>query len=140
MKITEPGTYKATATAVEFAENSNGTPFLRITYTVDDKSIDGQHYLSDAAFPNTLKSLEEAFSFSGNFETIENELVNKPCQITVENEEYDGKVYTKVKWLNHVDGKRAAALDQSKKQSLINKLNLAAKRQQSQAEKSDKAF
>lgn len=98
-KLENPGKYPAIVTATEFGESSNGTPFLKLSFSTDQGPIDGWLYLSEKALPNTVRTLRDAFEFGGDFEKIE-AINGKPCSITVEAEEYEGKERLKVKWIN----------------------------------------
>jgi hypothetical protein len=99
--IQSPGKYAATVASAEFGESEKGTPFLKIDFNTDQgESISGWLYLSEKALPGSLRTLREAFEFDGNFETVVDQITGKPCSITCENEEYDGKERIKVKWIN----------------------------------------
>lgn len=99
--IQNPGKYPATVSSAEFGESSTGTPYLRIDFNTEaGESIAGYLYLSEKALPNSVRTLRDAFEFDGNFESAVEQITGKPCSITVENEEYDGKERMKVKWIN----------------------------------------
>lgn len=103
-KIEVPGPYKATVKGVEFGElnNEKKTPYLRLDFETEDGArISRNMFLSDAAFPYTLKNLQEAFKFNGDFHTLPEQVVEKPCQIVIEEETDDkGNVRMIVKWVN----------------------------------------
>jgi hypothetical protein len=109
-KITEAGRYAATVTTAEFGETDKGTPFINLYLNSDAGTIGAWLYLSDAALPNTVKSLRSAFGFDGNFETAIEQIKGKPCSITVENETDDkGVERLKVKWINAVNNSKPIA-------------------------------
>lgn len=99
--ITNPGRYLSTVSTAEFGESNNGTPFLRLDINTNDgESISGWLYLSEKALPNSVRTLRDAFGFDGNFETVIEQVAGKPCSITCESEEYEGKERIRVKWIN----------------------------------------
>lgn len=100
-KIENPGRYAATVTSAEFGESNNGTPFLALSFSTEEGgAITGWLYLSEKALPNSVKTLRDAFLFDGDFETVIDQVTGKPCSITVETEEYDGKERLRVRWIN----------------------------------------
>jgi hypothetical protein len=101
-KINTAGRHVAVVKSVEFGKSEKDTPFIQIEFQSEDGSsaITGWLYLSDAAFENTVRTLRDAFKFDGNFETLAEQLNVKPCSITNEAEEYEGKDRIKVKWIN----------------------------------------
>lgn len=99
--IENPGRYSATVSSAEFGESQNGTPFLALSFNTDQgESITGWLYLSEKALPGSLRTLRDAFEFDNDFDTVLEQVNNKPCSITVELEEYEGKERLKVKWIN----------------------------------------
>lgn len=110
-----------------------GTPFIRLPLTVLDegdqkgKIITWQGWLSDAAFDNTVMALAKAFpEWDGSLEALLPEgsfsFQGLQCSIVVESEEYEGKTYFKVKWLNSINGGGSARpLAAEKLKSLISK-------------------
>ena len=99
-----PGRYQATVTEAKIGESAKGTAFIQLNFETDDNNhISGWLYLSDAAIDRTFETLEEAFEFSGNFESIETELRGKACSIVCEEEDdQKGKPRMRVKWINKV--------------------------------------
>ncbi len=99
--IQNPGRYLATVSTAEFGESTNGTPFLRLDINTNDgESISGWLYLSEKALPNSVRTIKEAFEFNGDFESVIDQVTGKPCSITVEREEYEGKERMRVRWIN----------------------------------------
>jgi len=99
--IQNPGRYAATVSTAEFGESQNGTPYLELQFSTDQgEHITGWLYLSEKALPGSLRTLREAFEFDGNFEAVIDQVAGKPCSLTVETEEYEGKERLRVKWIN----------------------------------------
>jgi hypothetical protein len=100
-KIENPGRYSATVTEADFGESQTGTPFLHLWLTTEGGAfIKAYLYLSEKALANSVKTLRDAFDFNGDFETLVEQVVTKPCSITVETEVYEGKERLRVKWIN----------------------------------------
>lgn len=101
-KISNVGRHAAKVESAEFGETEKGTPYLRIQFVSEDgeSSIAGFLYLSEKALANSVNTLRDAFGFDGNFETVIDQITDKPCSITNESEEYEGKDRVKVKWIN----------------------------------------
>lgn len=133
---------KFTGKAVKDASNGlfetpSGTPGIRLVLEVTETGeYEGQlvtwtGWLSDKAFDFTVKALNEAFSFSGNFAEIAEMpdlFAEQPCSFETEMEPSENdasKVYCKVKWLNPVGGRggnapvleKHAAVDLAKRMS-----------------------
>lgn len=99
--IQNPDRYAVTVSTAEFGESKNGTPFLALNFKTDqDETITGWLYLSEKALPGSLRTLRDAFNFDNNFDTVLDQVTGKPCSITVETEEYEGKERLRVKWIN----------------------------------------
>lgn len=104
IKINTVGRHPAKVQTAEFGETESGTPYLCLTFSGDGESTEGTAYgylyLSEKALGNSVKTLRDAFGFDGDFETVVQQVTDKPCSITCENEEYNGKERVKVKWIN----------------------------------------
>lgn len=99
--IQNPDRYAVTVKSAEFGETKNGTPYLALEFITEAAdTITGWLYLSEKALANSVKTLRDAFGFDGDFETVIDQVGSKPCSITVELEEYEGKERLKVKWIN----------------------------------------
>lgn len=100
-KIETPGRYAVTVTSAEFGESNTGTPYLNLALNTEDGAYIGAWlYLSEKALPNSVKTLRDAFDFNGDFETLLEQVNGKPCSITVETEQYEGKDRLRVRWIN----------------------------------------
>lgn len=94
---------QVTVASAEVAESkTKGTPGVFFTFENEEGKIDGELWLSGGAIERSLNTLREAFSFNDDFVTLSEQCVGKPCVITVEDKEYKGKFYPKVKWINAV--------------------------------------
>lgn len=138
----KPLTAEGRFTAVVIKSESNGlfeagekkTPGVRLALAVvggpeEGNYIDWNGWLSDSAFDNTVKTLNETFGFSGNFGEIAEMpdiFAGQQCSITTENEEYQGKVRLKVKWLNPVGGGPAPTLKPDEAKGLAARLSSRA--------------
>lgn len=117
--------------------DEKATPFVRIPVQVTEEGTEKdsvgvwQGWLSNAAFDRTIKSLVEAFGFNGDLAglaTGRQSFTGKPCNVTVKPEEYDGKTYFKVKWLNAPGGGASAPkpIERTKLEQLIAEMNKRA--------------
>lgn len=97
------GRQAATVTACSIGESTNkGTPGVFLTFKNDsNETIDSALWLSEKAFERTVKVLRDVFDFDDNFDTIDGQVIDKRCSITVEEEVDDkGKAWPRVKWIN----------------------------------------
>ncbi len=108
-----------------------GTPFVRIPVQVTDdgpeKGAGGvwQGWLSQGAFENTIKRLVEVFGFNGDLAALalgKQTFDGKPCNVSVEAEDYNGKRRFKIKWLNAIGGGQAKPMEQHKLDALLARL------------------
>ncbi len=88
-----------------------GTPYVGVVLQDDQGcTLTWYGYLSDAAVERTIQVLQDIGwnAEEDNWEVAALDatprLVNVACQIVVEDEEYEGKVRPKVKWLNPEGG------------------------------------
>lgn len=80
-------------------------PLIIIGGPCENQRIKWTGFLTDSALSNTVKTLYEAFEFDGDWGAlVRSELgfTGYDCDITVEEEEYQGKKQFKVKWLNPI--------------------------------------
>jgi hypothetical protein len=101
-------------------ESNNGTPGIRLVLEVNDGPNAGERvswtgWLSEKAFERTVKTLDDAFGFSGNFEELvemPNLFMEQQCSIVTEMEMDDrdaSKEHCRVKWLDPMGGRRGNA-------------------------------
>lgn len=108
------------------------TPFIRVPVVVTDEGPEKgsgavwQGWLSAGAFENTVKRLTEVFGFNGDLAglaTGRQTFAGKPCSITTEFEDYEGKRRCKIKWLNAPGGGESAKpMEQRKLDALLARL------------------
>lgn len=86
-----------------------GTPYICIPVEVTGDDVDSgktivwNGWLSDKAFERTIETLIQVFGFNGDLTGLhkgEITFEGMPCQVTTEVQEYNGKNYGKVKFLN----------------------------------------
>lgn len=108
MTMLPEGTYTAKATDIGLAVTKRGTEMVSATFTLAappadaPKTIAWQGYLTDAAMPRTVESLR-TMGWTGNDLCSLESAMTRDVQIVVEHEEYNGRTYAKVKWVNGVD-------------------------------------
>jgi len=81
-------------------------------------------FLTDAAFENTLKSLDKALGYTGNDLSDFNRgcVDGKALQAVVEEESNQGKVYSKVRFINAIGATGGMKVDPVASQSIAEKL------------------
>lgn len=121
-----PGTYRANAIRAELGESQNGTPFAAVTFRLEDKdeTIVWYGYLTDRTTERTLRSLRIAGWVGNDLRTIEGDgsALRESVDLVIQDDEYNGKVRSKVQWVNKVKG--SGALD---KDALAKRLAAVAK-------------
>ena len=133
--LDKAGTYIANVEPTSFGwfdKSSKGTPSIRLKLVIAEgpetgRSIDYHAWLSDNAVDNSIRTLAEAFGWDGDLISLQNghdPFSGKDVEIVVENESYNGKLRTKVRWLNALGGGRSAAagIDSKEVESLVAKL------------------
>ncbi len=104
----QPGKYRAKATAWGLGETSSGKPEIAIEFGFTSLDLAGQSitwhgYLSEAAFNRTVESLRHCGWKGDDFSDLEGLGANE-VELVVEEEEYEGKVHAKVRWVNRAGG------------------------------------
>lgn len=100
-----PGEYlaKVMSTRLETADNAKQTPFIVVRFqTNGGGEIEGWFCLSEASLPYTIEKLDNLGWTGDNIEELDNSdtLVGSVCSIVVGEEEYNGKMRSKVKFVN----------------------------------------
>ena len=137
--------YSATITGHGFAESKNThTPSikfaLKATYDLDaqqpvDKTFYADLWLSDKAIENTCKTLRDIGFNSDNMQDLNDSgvMVGVEVEITTEDDEYNGQVREKVKFMNASGSfaKRGVKpMDSNQAKALAAKYNMALKNAQ----------
>jgi hypothetical protein len=116
----QDGTYRARAVSGEIGNSSSGKEQIGIVFDLLD--FQGQRItyfgsFSDNAFEHTMKAMRTAGWLGDDLSDLSS--IGGPSapevQLVVANEEYQGKVYTKVKWVNAPHAGVKNALDPSAK-------------------------
>lgn len=114
----QAGQYEAKIVDYGAGETSKGTPRIFVKFeVVDGNPLGGEKifwhgYLSAGAINNTLKALLVMGCTSPDLEPLKNGPesglldMDTPVSITVEEEEYQGKITPKVKWVNALGGSK----------------------------------
>lgn len=111
-RIKIPNTYSpCTVLSAELGSSEkNNTPFIALEISEDatGDTITGFVYLSEKALEGSVKTLRDVFGFNDDFESVIEQIVNKPCSIVVEAEVDDsGKERIRVKWINNINKVRS---------------------------------
>lgn len=111
-RITEPGRYRVSVMDAGFNETSKGTEYLEVVFTTaDGLEISKRYWLTTGAFQYTAENLVEVFGFNGDFDSVVDQLLEKECEITVEEQKDEndeirtnknGDPYMEVKWVNRI--------------------------------------
>ena len=103
------------------------TPYINLTLEVDEgpeseSEISFFGYLSDKAVDHTLKNIALAFPGWKGIHDIDS-LINRQCEIVVEEDTYNGKSKMVVRYVNVIGGgSRSSGMDADKTKSLIARL------------------
>lgn len=122
------GEYEATAIPEEstLGESSSGTPRIEVQFYVQTpveshgQKIIWYGYLTPAAMPRTVEALR-TMGWTGNDLRNLSTIGANNVQIVIEGEEYQGKTYAKVKWVNSLGGRRVV-IDPEKKLAMARAL------------------
>ena len=103
MSIVPKGKYRARAREWVLTEiGEKGTPAVAVEFVFSDESLgsirwDG--WLSDAAFDRTIESLRHCGWTGDDLSDLDGLDANE-VELVVEDDDYNGKTYSKVKWVN----------------------------------------
>lgn len=103
MSIMGVGNHRAKCVNAEMPDVDEGkTPSVRLTFRNEEgETIDAYLYLSEKALERTEKSLRACGWVGDDVSELMRDGVGlKEVELVVEDEEYQGKVRTKVKWIN----------------------------------------
>ena len=84
-QISIPGRYNAKVELAEIRQSeATGAYYLYMEFATDDGECASKRlYLSEKALEYSVKSLNEAFDFDGDFSSVGTQLVGAECRITV---------------------------------------------------------
>lgn len=128
IKLDATGEFRCKVVAPQygwFDETAKGSRYIKLPCEV----IDGEHagkrivwlgYLTEKAYQSTERSLAEAFGDQWTWTNIP--FAGKECIIVAEEEEYNGKIQIKAKYLNSIHG---IATGKSKDESLATSEKIA---------------
>jgi len=117
--VKNPGRYDVTVKGAGIARSKNkDTPYVFLECETDSgERITAERWLTESEVEagkktqrqRTINELRMAFGFNDDFHTLKEQVVGKRCSITVEMQEYNGKEYAKVAWVNALGGGFARA-------------------------------
>ena len=97
--LLKPGDYSAIIKGAEMARNHNGKLHLKLECDLGTRIVRHQMYCTtDKSTANTLKQIKNAFGIE-SFRDVA-KIVEQPCSLRIEHEEYNGKTQTRVAYLN----------------------------------------
>jgi len=120
--ITEAGTYTARVVKPHLGwydvSATKNTPYLKIGFDILDEECNGDQigkrifaevYLTDKTLERAMKTLKDAFGAASNaLEKLSNDedewLIGQEAELVVEMQEYNGKFYPRVKYINNING------------------------------------
>lgn len=115
----DAGKYRAVATSAILTETKNGKEHVAIDLRITQGQSAGeclswQGWLGERSVARTMESLRACGWLGQNLAEIDIEELCNEVSITVEHEEYNGKTYAKVRWINPgikpLEAGKAAAL------------------------------
>jgi hypothetical protein len=116
------GTYLAKVRNAELSMSSTGKEQVAVTFEVEGQgTITWYGYFTEDAVKWTLDALENC-GFTGDDITALEQCKGHEAEIVVEDDEYKGKVRSKVKWVNSAGGPRLAPMTKAGKVDFANKL------------------
>jgi hypothetical protein len=105
----EPGKYLAKCVRAELGETKTGKPQVILEFEVvgdnawAGMTITAYSFLTDAAMDRTLESLRYC-GWTGNDINDLSGVMTNEVEIVVEEETYEGKTHSRVKWINRIGG------------------------------------
>jgi hypothetical protein len=105
---------------LSIAESGAASISIQFETMPDKKKFWGSLWLTEKAFDRSMKTLEEVFGWAGESLLDLNDskkLAGKQCSLACDNEEYQGKVTEKVKFINKLN-----VLDEDQAASIAAKL------------------
>ncbi len=129
------------AVGARFIESKKGTLGLEVEFEFEEPSSGGRERLSRAfwlsqdAVENSMDTLVNVLEFNGDDSVDANSVLtnptalnyNKKVKLVVELEEYNGKSYPKIKWVNNLGGSAFVGIEPKVIQSKLASVNFKAK-------------
>lgn len=126
------GTYEAEVVDAELGVTSTGKEQVAVKFNIEGTgTIVWYGYFTEGTVERTLESLEYC-GFKGDDISKLDQLKGHKAQIVVEAEEWDGKVRSRVRWVNRIGGPMLKEkMDDTRKTSFAERMkgNLLARRQ-----------
>jgi hypothetical protein len=126
MSIVKPGKYVAKVVDYGIPEIQPGKiACVALTFEFKDdtslRQLTWFGYLSDAAIGIAIKGMITAGLKSNDLLTLlgPEAFHDKEVQITVENEEYDGKTRARIKWINEISGSKWKNMEPTNARTLL---------------------
>ena len=122
------GKHRAVAVAsdIQFGKTGTGTNQIAVPFAIEDGPDAGSvityfGFFSEAARDRTIESLRRCGWTGDDLRDLGP--MNRPVEIVVEHDEYNGKVRPKVKWVNSLGGvKLKDQLDESEMDSFADEM------------------
>ena len=95
------GTYTATATEHALSTSKNGNIYIQVSFEVEGQKINWRGFFTDATKARTVQSLR-FMGWQGN-DINDLDLPNE-VELVIAHEEYNGKTYARVNWVNKIGG------------------------------------
>lgn len=102
------GTFRARAKQWELGESSTGKEQIGVLFDIltegaEFSQVSWYGYFTEGAIARTIESMRHMGWKGEDLEHLEDLGANE-VELVVDEEEYEGKLYTKVKWVNRVGG------------------------------------
>jgi hypothetical protein len=108
----------------QLGESLGGTPRVEVAFNFLDEHEDGivyMGYLTPKTLERTVKDLR-TMGWKGNNPKDLKGIDTNEVELIVDNEEYKGKMYPKVKWVNSVKGEKDSAKMQSRADAIAKRI------------------
>ena len=106
----KPGTYIARAEELDFGITDNNKDYVAVQFKIEEGESIGQRitwfgYFSEKTHERTIQALRYCGWEGHDFTRITNDDIRKNLvQLVIDEEEYEGKLRTKVQWVNRLGG------------------------------------
>lgn len=101
-----PGKHHVQVIGASLTASSTGTMGIRFDFENDDGTIDHTLWVTERTVDRVRENLatlgysSQLFDDPANLDRIQEITLGNECQMVVEDEEYKGKIESKVKWIN----------------------------------------